>query len=69
MLAWIRFEATVSPLPDRLADLHNALACSTMVNLQRTSDSPPVTPREFFVIKDQAPDDDGLTEAERGMTP
>lgn len=67
---WLRFEATVSPLPDRLADMHCALICSLIVNRTRSADSEPAAVADFYVIRDQPPtappaDGDGRTEAER----
>lgn len=63
---WRRFE-TIHPLPDRLADIHNAMLCSIVVNLVRSPDAAPVTTPEFFVLRDRpepaAPDE--VSEAER----
>ena len=50
---WQWFEAAHEPLPDRLADVHNGMIASLMVNLNRTAESAPVTPADFFVIKDR----------------
>jgi hypothetical protein len=52
---WSYFEATVQPLPDRLADLHNAILCATVCNLVRSADSPAIQPDDFFVLKDRTP--------------
>jgi hypothetical protein len=62
---WRRFER-IEPLPDRLADIHNAMLCSIVVNLVRSSDAAPVGVPEFFVLREPSkPEDDGPTEAER----
>jgi hypothetical protein len=67
LMEWHRFEATVSPLPDRLADIHSAMLCALVVNVAGAAGSSPITASDFFVIKDPPPEplDDGLTEAER----
>lgn len=64
---WQRYEATVSPLPDRLADMHFALLSSLVINRTRSSDSEPVAMSDFYLIKEAPPtfEDDGLTESER----
>jgi hypothetical protein len=66
---WLRFEATVSPLPDKLADLHNAIVCSLIVNAVRSADSPPARPADFLIINEirAALPDDGMSEVERAM--
>jgi hypothetical protein len=65
---WYRFEALHEPLPDRLADLHNALLCSIVVNLVRTADATPVGPADFFCIHDRAPPPaDTMSEVDRQM--
>lgn len=71
LLDWYRFEAFTELLPDRLADLQNALLCSLVVNLVRSSDAQPVRPADFFVIRDPTPPppvvakSDTISEAER----
>jgi hypothetical protein len=63
---WQRFEALHQPLPDRLADLHNAVLCSVVVNLARSADSDPARPSDFFVIRDREPPPaDDLSEVDR----
>jgi hypothetical protein len=64
---WRLFEALNQPLPDRLADIHNGLLCSLMVNLVRSEDSPAVRPDDFFVIREPVSPqaDDGLSEVDR----
>jgi hypothetical protein len=52
---WQLFDALHEPLPDKLADIHCGMVLSTMVNLQRTADSAPVAPSDFYVIRDRAP--------------
>lgn len=68
LLEWMRYEATVSPLPDRLTDMHFALLASIVINRTRSSDSEPVQMSDFYMIHD-APiaddEDDDRTEAER----
>lgn len=64
---WRLFEALHQPLPDRLADIHNSLLCSLMVNLTRSADAAAVRPDDFFVIHEPAPpqaDGDGVSEVD-----
>jgi hypothetical protein len=54
---WQRFEwLNRRPLPDRLGDVHFAMVLSAMVNLMRSSDSPPAMPADFFVLRDPEPE-------------
>ena len=64
---WRLFEVLHQPLPDRLADIHNSLLCSLMVNLTRSADAAAVRPDDFFVIREPTPraDDDGVSEVDR----
>ena len=67
---WLIYEATVSALPDKLADDHNALLCSVVVNLVRPGEAMAARPSDFYCIRERAqpqpaPIDDGLSEAER----
>jgi hypothetical protein len=65
LIDWHRFEAQ-QPLPDRLADIHFAMVCSVMCNMVRSSSAAPVSPADFFVIRDPPPAD-GLDEVDRQM--
>jgi hypothetical protein len=63
---WRRFEALHQPLPDRLSDLHFAMLCSIICNIVRSAESSPVSPAEFFMIREPSPPDDGeLSEVDR----
>ena len=65
---WYRFEALHELLPDKLADLHNALLCSIVVNLVRTADAMPVGPADFFCIRDRVPPPaETMSEVDRQM--
>ena len=64
-LDWQRFEAMHQPLPDQLSDIHIGMVCSMMVNIMRSADTAPVKPSDFFVLRDRAPVDDGLSEVDR----
>ena len=50
---WQWFDAVEEPLPDRLADIHNGILASLMVNIMRAPDSAPVSPADFLVIRDR----------------
>jgi hypothetical protein len=50
---WQWFDAVDEPLPDRLADIHNAMLLSTIINLERAADSAPASPSDFFVIRER----------------
>lgn len=67
LMEWLRFEATASPLPDRMADIHFGRVSSLIVNAARGADSEPVTTDDFLIIRDRRiePQDDGRSEAER----
>jgi hypothetical protein len=66
LLDWYRFEGLHQPLPDRMADIHFAMVCSVMCNIVRSSSAAPVSPADFFVIRDPAPPPaDGLDEVDR----
>jgi hypothetical protein len=62
---WQWFDAVSGPLPDRLADIHNAMVLSTMVNIMRSPDSAPVLPSDFFVIRDRAEPEEPVPEIDR----
>lgn len=70
LMDWLRFEATTSPLPDRMLDLHFGVVSSLIVNAARSADSQPVVPSDFLIIRDRpAPaeqqQDGGLAESDR----
>jgi hypothetical protein len=69
LVDWYRFEAMHELLPDKLADLHNALLCSIVVNLVRTTEATPVGPADFYCIQDREPrrHAETMSEAERQM--
>jgi hypothetical protein len=64
---WQWFDATNEPLPDRLADIHNGMILSAMVNLNRAPESAPVLPSDFYVIRDRTerPADEPVPEIDR----
>jgi hypothetical protein len=70
LVDWYRFEALHEPLPDKLADLQNAILCSIAVNLMRSPDATPVEPADFFCIRERKPPPspaNKMSEAERQM--
>jgi hypothetical protein len=69
LMDWYCFESQVSPLPDRLADIHNATLITVLINLWRGADTQPAQASDFFVIRtpEPPPPDDGLTDVERQM--
>lgn len=46
---WYRF-AVEHPLPDELADLHNALLCQIVANIARSADSPALQLADFLIL-------------------
>ena len=63
---WLAFMAE-RPLPDELADIHNAMVCAMIANALRGSDQPPVDVAQFLVLRrrEPVPDAPKMTEAER----
>lgn len=64
---WFSFAAE-RPLPDELADLHNALLCSIVANLARSADSPPFQVADFLVLTRRPPPElpDDVVEVSEG---
>jgi hypothetical protein len=70
LIDWLRFEATASPLPDRLADIHAGRLSALIVNAANAvngANREPVSTDDFVIIDRRAPPpaEDGRSEAER----